>query len=136
METLFPMIELEQIFIPTEKLVLRFVAGMEESSPRSPLQIQDWRGPERGMYHPLCFGAVPGNLLPNAPVRQWAPLHHQLNSLWNKITDQGDRQKTLLLIRGAAAADGSRTVKAGDGDAIYCEDPGGIKEWTSGGANP
>ncbi len=136
METLLPMIELEQIWIPSERLILRFVSGMEESSPRNPLQIMRWEGPERGPYHPLCFGKVPGNLVPNAPVRQWAPLHDQLNKLWNKITDQGDRQKTLLLIRGAASADGQRTVKAGDGDAIYCEDPGGIKEWTSGGANP
>ncbi len=136
METLFPMITLEQIFIPTEGLLLHFVAGMEESSPRSPLQITSWTGPERGMYHPLCFGKVPGNLLPNAPIRQLAALHHQINSLWNKITDQGDRQKTLLFIRGAAAADGSRVVKGSDGDAIYCDDPAGIKEWSSGGANP
>lgn len=136
METLMPMVTLRQLWIPTEQLVLQFVVGQTESSPRSPLQILDWHGPERGMYHDLCFGKVPGNLLPNAPVRQWAPLHDQLNGLWNKITDQGDRQKTLLLIRGQAAADGTRTVAAKDGDAIYCEDPGGIKEWTSGGANP
>jgi hypothetical protein len=136
METLMPMITLRQLWIPSESLVLQFVVGQEESSPQMPLKMQRWEGPERGMYHDLCFGKVPGNLLPNAPVRQWAPLHDQLNRLWNKITDQGDRQKTLLLIRGAAAADGKRIVKANDGDALYSDDPGGCKEWTSGGANP
>ncbi len=136
METLFPMITMRQLWIPSEKLILQFALGQEGRDAKMPLKIQSWEGPERGPYHDLCFGKVPGNLLPNAPVRQWAPLHDQLNRLWNKITDQGDRQKTLLLIRGAAAADGQRTVKANDGDAIYCEDPAGIKEWSSGGANP
>jgi hypothetical protein len=136
METLLPMVTLRQIFIPTESLVLQFWAGNEESHPPMPLQKKKWTGPERGMYHWLGFGKVPGSLYCNAPVRQWAPLHDQLNSLWNKITDQGDRQKTLLLIKGHAAADGQRVVKATDGDAIYTEDPKACTEMTTGGANP
>jgi hypothetical protein len=137
METLMPMITLRQLWFPNEKMIMQFVVGQEEtSSSNMPLQRVDWEGPERGPYHFLEFGKVPGNLIPNAPVPQWAPMHDQLNSLWNKITDQGERQKTLLLIRGAAAADGNRVVNANDGDAIYSEDPKGCVEMTTGGANP
>lgn len=132
MEAFQKMLTLRQVYLPSEKLVLQFVVGQQE---KRPLKVQKWEGPERGMYIPLCFGKVPGNLIPNAPVTQWAPMHDQLNALWNKVTDQGARQKTLLLIRGAAAADGSRIVKGNDGDAIYTEDPGGCVEMSTGGAN-
>lgn len=133
LEAFQKMLTLRQIYLPSEKLVLQFVVGQQE---KRPLKTQKWTGPERGMYIPLCFGKVPGNLIPNAPVTQWAPMHDQLNSLWNKITDQGARQKTLLLIRGSAAADGQRVIKGNDGDAIYSEDPGGCVEMSTGGANP
>lgn len=132
-ETFMPMLALRQVYLPQHSKVLQFVVGQEE---KRPLKETKWEGPEHGMYIPLRFGLVPGNILPNAPVLQWAPLHDQLNSLWNKVTDQGERQKTLLLIRGAAAADGSRIIKANDGDAIYSEDPGGAVEMSTGGANP
>lgn len=127
------MIMLRQLYLPRHKLILTFAVGQEQ---KMPLKVMEWTGPERGPYHPLCFGKVPGNLMPNAPVPQWAPLHDQLNRLWNKVTSQADRQKTLLLVRGAAAQDGQRTVHANDGDAIYSEDPGGCVEQSLGGADP
>lgn len=126
-------IVLRQIYLPRHLLILTFVVGQEE---KMPLRVIEWNGPERGPYHPLCFGKVPGNIMPNAPVPQWAPLHDQLNSLWAKVTNQAARQKTLLLVRGAAAQDGQRVIKANDGDAIYSEDPGGCMEQSLGGADP
>lgn len=126
------LITLRQIWLRRWNLVLTFAVGQDE---KRPLRVTQWEGPERGMYHPLCFGRVPGSLLPNAPVPQWAPIHEMVNKLWNKATAQAERQKTLLLVSGAAAADGERRVNAGDGEAIYSDNPGGCKEWSSGGAN-
>lgn len=126
-------ITLRQLYLPKHRIVAIFAVGQTD---KRPLKAFRWRGPEHGMYIPLRFGIMPGNIMPNAPVPQWAPLHDQINSLWNKITDQGERQKTLLLVRGAAAADGSRIINARDGDAIYSEDPGGSVEMSTGGANP
>lgn len=126
-------ITLRQLFLPRQKLVLTFAVGQED---KRPLRVTQWEGPEGGMYHPLCFGKVPGSLIPNAPVPQWAPLHDMINTLWNKASAQAARQKTLLLVSGGAAADGSRIVKAGDGDAIYTDNPKGAENWSTGGANP
>lgn len=133
MEEFQSMILLRQLYLPREKLVLTFVVGQEGLGP---LKVINWEGPERGPYHPLAYGKVPGNIMPNAPVPQWAPLHDQLNTLWNKVTGQADRQKTVLLVRGSAAADGNRVVESGDGAAIYSEDPSGCVEQSYGGADP
>lgn len=126
------MVTLRQLYLPSYHMVVRQVVGQEGLGL---LQFFDWEGPARGMYHPLGYGKVPGCLIPNSPVSQWAAQHDIINTCWNKASNQAERQKTLLLVRGAAAADGQRIVKANDGEAIYSDDPGGCKEQVLGGAD-
>jgi hypothetical protein len=125
-------ITLRQLYLPRQKLVLTFPVGQTE---KRPLRVPNWEGPHCGMYHPLCFGKVPGSLIPNAPVPQWGPLHDMINKLWNKAASQAERQKTVLLVSGQSAADASRIVPAKDGEAIYSDNPKGCIEHSYGGAD-
>lgn len=124
-------ITLRQIYLPRHKVVATFLADQMNAGA---LRISEWRGPERGPYHVLGFGRVPGSLLFNAPVPHWASLHDIVNTLWAKSATQSRGLKQLLLVRGSAANDGKRIVEARDGQSlIYCDDPNAAHEYTVGG---
>lgn len=88
------------------------------------------------MYHLLGYGHVPGNLMPLAPLALLEDLHLLANSLFRKCGRQADRQKTILGVSGGAAEDGSRVVKASDGDAIRMDHPDQAKDFRFGGVDP
>ncbi len=132
-------IDLWEIYLPQHRCIYTFVCD-DSGRPQlcedgEPLREQDWIGPDHGPYHIMTGQTVPGNLLPKAPLQDLADQHEVINLIYRKLIDQSQRQKTLLFVRGAADADGKRTIDANDGDSIRVDDPAGIKEWSSGGPN-
>lgn len=125
-------LDLQSVYLPHEGIVLTLVADSE----LPPLRVAKWEGPSHGPYRPLCYGKVQGNLLPTGLIPMWVDLHEITNRLFRKASNQAERQKTLLLVQGHAAADGKAQVDADDGDAIYSENPDGAVEKSTGGANP
>jgi hypothetical protein len=123
-------ITLRQIFLPRQKKVLTFAPSVTGDQP---LQVIDWKGPERGPYHRLSLGKVPGRLIPLAPVSLWWDLDDIVNRCYNKAADQALRQKSIALADDQGI--GERTREASDGDMIYCTNPESVKEVSYGGAN-
>lgn len=124
-------VDLLEIWMPEEGLIVTLADGADDK----PLRTVDWRGPQHGPYHILMFKRVPGNVMPLPPVQLWYDLHELTNRLMNKAGRQAERQKTLVGVQGHAKEDGSRVVNANDGDVIATENPDGVKEFRTGGAD-
>lgn len=124
-------VDLVELWLPQEGLVVT----MEDGAEKMPLRVVEWEGPDHGPFHILSLEDIPGNVIPQAPVGLWRDLHEITNRLFNKASRQAERQKTWTAVPGHAKDDGSRVVGVADGEAIYVESPGDIKEISSGGAN-
>lgn len=94
-----------------------------------------WKGPELGPYHFLGFDKVPGNLLPIAPVSVWRDLHELGNTLYRKLSDQADSQKTVLGFSGNNDEGVGNFKEARDGDGITFKGQKPEK-LTAGGVDP
>lgn len=131
-------VDLWDLWLPQEQLFVTVQAGAvaDESAGIRPLSVTEWDGPDdRGPYHLLRYTNVPGNTMPLPPVSVWRDLHEIANKLFNKIARQSGRQKSLLLVRAGAAADGSRIVQANDGEALSVDDPRNAVPADYGGPN-
>lgn len=125
-----PMI-LQQLFLTDEKRVVIRAEGHE----LLPLNDFDWKGPERGPYHQLGFGNVPGNLVPTGCVPYWVELHDIVNRNFTKAARQAERQKTILGVPKSNTDDGEVLVDSQDGFAYGLDDPKACQEFSMGGAN-
>ena len=135
-------VDLWEVYIPRKRLVLTLAddrlsgavapssGGVEEA-----LRYQDWLGPERGPYHLLAFGIVPGNAMPKGPIQDLIDLHEFVNNCYRKLMRQAERQKEMLFVQGGANEDGSRIVLGSDGEAIKVDNPDKIKVASFGGPN-
>lgn len=127
-------VNLVQLYCPEDRTLVTYAADMLNK----PLSIIDWNGPPNnplGPYRRIGFCPVPGNLLPIAPVQLVRDLHELVNRLGNKVFRQAERQKTLMFVPKNATKDGQKVVKYNDGDVIGVDDPKGMQEFTTGGAN-
>jgi hypothetical protein len=82
------------------------------------MRCVEWKGPSTGPYPKLGFGAIPGNLLPLAPVSLWRDLHELGNELYRKLSEQAKAQKSVLGFNGSDDEGVENFQKAGDGDGI------------------
>jgi hypothetical protein len=95
--------------------------------------VIQWTGPERGPYHPLSYGKVPGRLIPLAPVPIWVDLDDVVNKCFNKSAQQALRQKTVTFSN--SPDDAERVRDAEDGDMVFTPQAGEVQEVNYGGAN-
>ena len=124
-------VEVYDLWIPRENL---FVT-LPVQQGLGPLQVKEWEGPERGPYHVMGFTKVPGNIIPVGPVQQIHDLQDVITRIFNQLTDQGLRQKTLTLADGPSVANGdaAAVMEAHDGQVIQVTNPDGIRELKQGG---
>lgn len=122
-------VELWDIWLPYENLLITIPAEGESK----PLRVIDWDGPETGPYHLLSFSPVPGNIMPLAPSALWMDLHDLANRMFRKLGRQAERQKTVLGVQSGAEDDGSRIIKANDGEALRMDNPDRAREYRFGG---
>ena len=122
-------VELWDIWLPCENLLITIGAEGESK----PLRVIEWDGPETGPYHLLSFSPVPGNIMPLAPSALWMDLHDLANRLFRKLGRQAERQKTVLGVQSGAEDDGSRIIKANDGEALRMDNPDRAREYRFGG---
>ena len=141
-EELEDFVTLWEVYVPRHRTVLTLAAdptgGISEGigGTAKPLLTQEWLGPECGPYHWLGLGTVPGNSMPLAPIQGLIDLHEHVNKSYRKVMRQAERLKVITAVRGAADADGNRVMNANDGDMIRVDDPGSIKEVSTGGPHP
>ncbi len=104
---------LADVWLPEENVFATYAV-------KSKRRLEDfrWKGPELGPYHVLGFDKVPGNLLPVPPVSIWRDLHELGNTLYRKLADQADSQKTVLGFTGGSEEGATNFKGARDGDGI------------------
>lgn len=138
------MVDLWEIYLPRHKVLVTLTndcvldslggtSGVQFSE--EPLRQWEWVGPDAGPYHFLAFGCVPGNAMPKSPIQDLIDLHTVTNELYVKLMRQGERQKEILTVQGAADSDGNRLMNANDGEIIRVDNPEKMKVATFGGPN-
>ena len=119
---------LKQVFLPRHQLLLTL-------HRETVLRTVSWKGPERGPYHKLVYGKVPGNLIPQGIIPLWHDLDDIANRTFCKLADQIERRKTILGVPLANKDDGTKVTNANDGDAVPMDDPKSCQEFAFGGAD-
>ena len=121
---------LGDVWLPEEGIFATYAVNSKRL-----LEDFKWDGPELGPYHVLGFDKVPGNLLPVPPVAIWRDLHELGNTLYRKLADQADSQKTVLGFTGGGDEGAVNFKNAADGDGIVYR---GTKpeKLTAGGVEP
>lgn len=125
-------LELWDVWLPRENLVITIPCDGGK-----PIRVVEWEGPERGPYHILSFGEIPGNVIPTGAVGGLFDIHDLMNRLFVKLGDQAERQKTTFAATQAATADGSAMARidAADGEVISTAHPDAVREMRSGGVD-
>ena len=130
-ETLFDEVDLWHIYFPRQGKIMILPVEPDDLG----LASYDWDGPSGGPYHRLGMMAVPGNVMPLAPVNSIADLHFFQNNLYRKVMSQAKRAKTVGVIAAKAAADGKRILNAKDGEFVLADRPEATKEIKFGGVD-
>lgn len=134
-DELYDFTEIWHLWLPREFKLVTIAAdeGLDLLSGNV-LRETDWEGPEAGPYRILTFTDVPGNLVPLAPVHEIYDLHEMMNTIYCKLAQQAERQKTIVAARlGGGEDDAQRVRKAGDGQVVPFDDPKNIQEIKFGG---
>jgi hypothetical protein len=121
---------LRDVWLPSEGLIVTYGVTSKKR-----LKTVEWTGPDHGPYSFLGFDIVPGNLLPLAPVSVWRDLHEVANTLFRKLADQADKQKTVPGFSGGNDDSVINFKTARDGEGINYFGGPPVK-LTTGGADP
>ena len=100
------------------------------------LGLTDYYGPKTGPYRFLSFTPpVESNPMPIAPVSQYYDLHMAANRTFNKILDQAENQKDILLYRPSHADTAQDILDARNNEAVASDDPKSAQTVSFGGQN-
>ncbi len=126
-------VEIVQLWVP-EANVLVTVPNPYQITFDDYIAVQDYYGPESGPFSYLALTPPVGNNpFPVAPVSLWYDLHKMANNMMEKIMNQADRQKDVLLYNPSNADDAEQIANANDGDSISVSDPNQVKVVSYGG---
>lgn len=126
-------VEIVQLWVP-EANVLVTVPNPYKVTFDDYIAVQDYYGPEEGPFSYLALTPPVGNNpFPVAPVSLWYDLHLMANNMMEKIMNQADRQKDMLLYNPANADDAEAIASGKDGDSIAVSDVNQAKVVSYGG---
>lgn len=126
-------VEIVQLWVP-EANVLLTIPNPYKITFDEYLAVQDYYGPEKGPFSYLALTPPVGNNpFPVAPVSIWYDLHLMANNMMEKIMNQADRQKDMLLYNPANADDAEAIAGGKDGDSIAVSDVAQTKVVSYGG---
>jgi hypothetical protein len=110
-------VELWNVWLPSESRIVTF-AGQNGGDEGQVVRDVEWVGPSTGPYHYLYFQRAPGTLMPAPPVDLWRDMHDLLNNVWNKVSQQIKRQKTVGIAQSGKELEAQRLMSAADGDVV------------------
>jgi len=126
------LVEVREIWVPAAQAIVTLPTGAVVFD--NYLRIMDYNGQDIGPYTYLSFTPpLPNNPMPIAPVGIWYDLHVAANKMMQKIMDQADRQKDVMVYKPSGADDAQEIVDAGDGEAIGMTDPDAARVMSFGG---
>jgi hypothetical protein len=112
-ETFADKLWVRDVWLPNESLLVSLHIKTDKI-----FKVVEWDGPGRGPYYKLGFTDVPGNLLPLPPVGLWRDLHELGNSLFRKLGNQADGQKSVMIFPGGSNEGAENFKRAKDQDGI------------------
>jgi len=124
--TLEPMIRVADLYMPFERCW-----GMMASNGEM-LFVDDYEGPEGGMYRMLSFDDVPDSIPGIAPGMHLMHLHDLQNSLFRKQANQAKRQKEVIGYLGDRE-DANTHKNSPDGEYIRLGSENGLVPMQTGG---
>jgi hypothetical protein len=133
-------VDLWEVYCPRKRSVKTFRSD-EWGEPQvekdgGPLHEQPWVGPDCGPYHFLCFGVVPGNAMPKAPIQDLFDLHLAVNLIYRKSIRQARDQKRVTLLAGSLTdAEQETIVTMPDGGAARISNLQGVMTVDMNGPN-
>lgn len=134
-DTLEPMVELADIWLPARNEVWTVVVDGEFNIIGEPLIRERWYGDSSGPYSVLGFLVVPGNVMPSSVAAQVVPLARMANTLILRQWHRAQLQKQVFLYQASGSAGAENVIRAGEGDWVAVDDPAGVQSVTIGGAD-
>ena len=130
-------VDLWEIYLPRQKLVLTLApdAAGDPDNDSKPLHQQPWVGPDCGPFHFLCYGVVPGNAWPKAPLQDLYDLHNAVNNIYRKSIRQARDQKRVTLFAGLTDTEMREINEGADGSSFRVSSLQGILTQDMNGPN-
>ncbi len=126
-------VELWDVWLPYDN---QYITIANTGAPAKALFAGDWEGPESGPYDLLRYNRVPNCIYPLPPAAIWRDEHDVVNNLFRKLSDQAERQKTILGYQGDSNEDAERVQQAVDGAGVRMDQPDKVREYRFGGIDP
>jgi hypothetical protein len=117
-ETFKDKLWVRDIWLPAEEMLLTYAIRSKKI-----LNVIEWEGPDRGPYYKLGFANVPGKLMPLPSVGLWRDLHELGNSLFRKLDNQAEGQKSVVGFQGGNGESAENFRNAQDQDGITYSGP-------------
>ena len=126
-------VEIAELWVPGSNILLT-IPGSTDVEFDDYLRVDDYYGPKKGPYTLLSLSPpVPGNPLPVPQVGVWNDIHKLANDMAEKIIEQAQRQKDVIVYKPSAADDAEAMRDAADGDGIMTDDPDSVQVRSLGG---
>jgi hypothetical protein len=126
--------ELMDLYFPRYDIIVTMPRDQQDSI-RKPLRVV-YNAFPFNPYQYLYFRPVPGNTLPLPPLSILKSLSDLGNSLFIKIGEQANRQKTIGVAQASSVTDARRVIDAADGEVIKSDTGAPMQEYRFGGADP
>jgi hypothetical protein len=120
------------VYLPDEKSVITLFPFKDGPI----LKTTPYEGPDEGPYNILGYKFVSDHPIPIPPVWGWLDLDTTANVILQKMRQQAERQKDVILYTDDAAEDATRIKNSEDGDLIRCDNPAQVRKESFGGSNP
>lgn len=129
-------VDVVQMYVPeAERIVL--MGDPRQKINSKYIAIQDYNGPKEGPYTFLSFSPpVEGNPMPIAPVGIWYDLHVRANRVMNKMLDQIENQRDIVLFEPSMVDELEQIKESVNDDYIPSTNPKGANVVSLGGQNP
>jgi len=121
------------IYLPDEGITLTI---MPEGKLAKILRTVEWDGPEDGPFDFLGYKFAPKSPMPVPPCWGWIDMDTTINILINKMREQAEAQKSVLVYEAAAADDAERIAKTGNQGSCRVDNINMLDVKEFGGVNP
>jgi hypothetical protein len=126
-------VKIVEVWVPSANAVVT-IPGYKDFDCEDYLRVADYYGVKEGPYTFLSLTIpIPDNPLPVPLMRVLFQLEMSANRMAVKISNQADRQKSILLYRAQESESAKKIVDAADGETIQMDDPTAVNTINLGG---
>lgn len=120
------------LYLRNERTIITI---MPEGKKPVILREIEWDGPEEGPYDVLQFKSFPGSAFGVPPAWSWHDLDLAINILAEKMRQQAEGQKDVVIYQGDAEEDFRKAAQAPNMGGISVRDINLFKQFSLGGVN-